>query len=190
MIGLERGKVNLYDHDPEWNKEAARTIKVLKNILGEVAIKIEHVGSTSINSIKAKPIIDIAVAVTNFSDIICYNRKLVEYGFYYRYAMDNLDNILREEIDFTANNIRQLLYACGGYYDGSNRLQTHFIHVVIVKSMEWKNYIKFRDYLNTHPLVAQEYENLKMQLCGEYADCREEYTAHKHDFIQSILNSF
>ena len=56
--------------------------------------------------------------------------------------------------------------------------------------MEWKNYINFRDYLNAHPLVAKEYENLKIQLCGEYADCREEYTAHKHDFIQSILNPF
>lgn len=190
MIGLERGKVILYDHDAEWNIEAARTIKVLKNILGDIAIAIEHVGSTSINSIKAKPIIDIALAVTNFPDIICYNSKLEESGFYYRYAMDNLDNILRGEVDFTAIDIRQLLYACGGYYDGTSRLQTHFIHVVKVKSVEWKNYIKFRDYLNTHPLVAKEYENLKIQLYGEYTDRREEYTAHKHDFIQSILNSF
>lgn len=190
MIGLERGKVILYNHDPEWNNEAARTIKVLKNILGSVAIKIEHVGSTAINSIKAKPIIDIALAVKNFSDIICYNRKLEESGFYYRYAMDNADNILRVKIDFTATDIRQLLYACGGYYDGSNRLQTHFIHVVKPNSSEWENYINFRDYLNTHPLVAKEYENLKIQLYGEYADSREEYTAHKHDFIQSILNSF
>lgn len=190
MIGLERGKVTLYDHDPEWNKEAARTIKAIKDILGDVAIQTEHVGSTSVNSIKAKPIIDIAVAVKHFSDIIRYNRKLAEHGFYYRYAMNTSGTILRGEIDFTANNIRQLLYACGGYYDGSNRLQTHFIHVVKANSIEWKNYINFRDYLNAHPLVAKEYENLKIQLCGEYADCREEYTAHKHDFIQSILNSF
>lgn len=190
MIGLERGKVSLYDHDPEWNKEAARTIKAIKDILGDVAIKTEHVGSTSVNSIKAKPIIDIAVAVIHFSDIIRYNRILAEHGFYYRYAMDTSGTILRGEIDFTANNIRQLLYACGGYYDGSNRLQTHFIHVVKANSMEWKNYIFFRDYLNTHPFVAKEYENLKIQMCVEYADCREEYTAHKQDFIQNILNSF
>ena len=80
MIGLERGKVTLYDHDPEWNKEAARTIKTIKDILGDVAIQTEHVGSTSVNSIKAKPIIDIAVAVIHFSDIISYNRKLAEHG--------------------------------------------------------------------------------------------------------------
>ena len=106
MIGLERGKVTLYDHDPEWNKEAARTIKTIKDILGDVAIQTEHVGSTSVNSIKAKPIIDIAVAVIHFSDIISYNRKLTEHGFYYRYAMDAAGTILRGKIDFTANNIR------------------------------------------------------------------------------------
>ena len=67
--------MTLYDHDPEWNKEAARTIKTIKDILGDVAIQAEHVGSTSVNSIKAKPIIDIAVAVIHFSDIIRYNRN-------------------------------------------------------------------------------------------------------------------
>lgn len=88
MIGLERGKVALCRHLPEWDEEATRTIKVLKEILGDVAIEIEHVGSTSIKNIKAKPIIDIAVAVKNFSDIIRFNPKLEEHGFYYRYAKD------------------------------------------------------------------------------------------------------
>lgn len=100
MIGLERGKVKLYDHDPEWNKEAARTIKTLKDILSDVAINIEHVGSTSVNGIKAKPIIDVAVAVASFSDIIRYNRKLEERGFYYCYATDDVGNNLRGETDF------------------------------------------------------------------------------------------
>lgn len=190
MIGLERGKVILYPHSPEWDKEAVRTIKTLKDILGNVAIEIEHVGSTSIKSIKAKPIIDIAVAVADFSDILCCNRELEKHGYYYRYAMDNKDNILLGRIDFTTMDIRQLLYVCGGYYDGTSKLQTHFIHVVKAESIEWRNYIKFRDYLNTHPLVAKEYENLKIALCKEYTDHREEYTAHKNNFIQSILNSF
>lgn len=139
MIGLERGKVKLYDHDPEWNKETTRTIKTLKNILSDVAIDIEHVGSTSVNGIKAKPIIDVAVAVANFSDIIRYNRKLEERGFYYRYATDDVGNNPRGEIDFTSDNVRQLLYACGGYYDGLSKLQTHFIHVVKANSAEWRS---------------------------------------------------
>lgn len=187
MIGLERGKVTLHTHSPEWDEEAVRTIKILKDILGNVAIEIEHVGSTSIKSIKTKPIIDIAVAVADFSDILCFNREFEGHGFYYRYAMDDKDNILRGEIDFTAIDVRQLLYACGGYYDGTSKLQTHFIHVVKAESTEWRNYIKFRDYLNSHPLVAKEYENLKTKLYKEYADRREEYTAHKHNFIQHAL---
>ncbi len=187
MIGLEHGKVILCSHNSEWITEAARTIKILKNILKNVASEIEHVGSTSICSIKAKPIIDIAVAVHNFSDIICCNQELETHGFYYRYAMDDT-NIFRGKIDFYSTDIRQLLYACGGYYDGSNNLQTHFIHVVKAGSIEWRNYLKFRDYLNTHPSAAKEYEDLKIELSAKYADKRTEYTAHKHDFIEKILN--
>ncbi len=190
MIGLERGKVTLYIHSPVWNTEAAHTIKVLKKILGDIVTEIAHVGSTAVDTIMAKPIIDIALAVPNFTDIVGYNSKLELHGFFYRYAMDNSNNILRGKIDFATNNIRQLLYACGGYYSGLNKLQTHFIHVVKSESIEWRNYIKFRDYLNTHPLVAKEYENLKIMLYQKFTDNREEYTAHKHDFIQRILNSF
>ena len=189
MIGLKRGMVKLCEHEKEWEMEAQNTIYRLKQILGDVIKDIQHVGSTAIPSIKAKPIIDIALAVPNFTDIIGYNSKLELHGFYYRYAMDRFNNIFRGEIDLTSNNIRQLLYACGGYYDGSNKLQTHFIHVVKTESTEWRNYIKFRDHLNTHPLVAKEYENLKIMLYRKYADNREEYTAHKRDFIQRILNS-
>ena len=59
MIGLKRGTVQLYDHDPAWEEEARRTILQLRNILGDVITDIQHVGSTSIRSIKANPIIDI-----------------------------------------------------------------------------------------------------------------------------------
>ncbi len=96
MIGLERGKVTLYIHNPVWNTEAARTIKVLKEILGDIATETEHVGSTAVNTIMAKPIIDIALAVSNFTDIIGYNSKLELHGFYYRYAMDRFNNIFGE----------------------------------------------------------------------------------------------
>ena len=188
MIGLERGKVVLYAHDPAWDAEASRAIRLLKKILGAIVTEIAHVGSTAVDTIMAKPIIDIALAVSDFTDIIGYNRKLELHGFYYRYAMDDQNNILRGKIDFKTENIRQLLYACGGYYNGSNKLQTHFIHVVKFGSIEWRNYINFRDYLNAHPLVAKEYENLKIMLYQKYADDREEYTAHKHDFIQRILS--
>ena len=66
MIGLKRGTVKLFNHEKGWELEAQRTIFRLYKILGTVARDIQHVGSTSILAIKAKPIIDIVVAVDDF----------------------------------------------------------------------------------------------------------------------------
>ncbi len=170
MIGLERGTVRLCDHKTEWETEAAHTISRLRGILGNVVKGIEHVGSTSIKTIKAKPIIDIALAVGDFEDVLAYESELLEAGFYYR--PDN-------------NTPTQMLFACGNFYDGSGDLQTHFIHVVIYGSREWRDYLNFRDHLKTHPAAAAEYERLK--LCLSKTCTRAEYTQGKADFISGIL---
>lgn len=76
MIGLKCGTVALYEHEKEWETEAQNTIERLKNILGDIIQDIQHVGSTSIQSIKAKPIIDIAVAVDDFNDVLKFENEL------------------------------------------------------------------------------------------------------------------
>ena len=170
MIGLERGTVRLCDHETEWENEAAHTISRLRGILGRVICGIEHVGSTSVKSIKAKPIIDIALAVERFEDILAFESELLEAGYYYR--PDN-------------NTPTQMLFAAGNFYDGGGSLQTHFIHVVLCGSREWKDYLNFRDYLNSHPEVAREYEGLKTRLSESCT--RAEYTKGKAEFITGIL---
>lgn len=172
LLGLERGAVRLYEHEKEWEIEAQNTIIRLKEILGPIIKDIQHIGSTSIKSIKAKPIIDIAVAVDSFDDILKFEYKLKNAGFYFR---PNAQASLRG----------QLLFACGSYYDGTGDLQTHFIHIVLTDSMDWKNYINFRDYLNSNPDTAKEYENLKMQLANALPNDtgRDKYLNGKHDFI-------
>lgn len=75
MIGLKRGTVALFDHEKEWEIEAQNTISRLKNILGDVAKDIQHIGSTSILSIKAKPIIDIVVAVDDFNEFLALKKS-------------------------------------------------------------------------------------------------------------------
>lgn len=174
MLGLKRGAVMLCPHQKEWEIEAQRTILKLKSILGSAANDIQHVGSTAITSIKAKPIIDIAVAVDDFDNILNLEKELKENGFCYRPNCD------RNE---------QLLFACGSYYDGTGDLQTHFIHVVPTGSMEWINYINFRDYLNANPAVAKEYEALKLSLEASVPvdEGREKYVKGKHDFIVYTL---
>ena len=84
MLGLKRGTVALFPHEKEWEDEAAKTIEKLKNILGGAARDIQHVGSTAVKSICAKPIIDIAVGVDSFEKILEYKNILEENGFYLR----------------------------------------------------------------------------------------------------------
>ena len=174
MIGLKRGTVKLCEHEKEWEIEAQNTISRLKKILGNVAKDIKHIGSTSIPSIKAKPIIDIAVAVYDFNDVLALEKELKDEGFYYRPQVD-----LGE----------QLLFASGSLYEGAGDLQTHFIHVVRSGSMDWINYINFRDYLNRTPSVAKEYEELKVSLAlqAPIDSGRDKYLKGKHDFIVYTL---
>ncbi len=174
MIGLKRGTVALYAHQKEWETEAQNTITRLKNILGTVICDIQHVGSTAIKAIKAKPIIDIAVAVESFDDVLKFEEQLKTAGFYYRPNSD-----LGE----------QLLFASGSLYDGTGTEQTHFIHIVKTDSMDWINYINFRDYLNQNPNIAKEYEDLKVSLAANAPidHGREKYLKGKHDFITYTL---
>ena len=174
MIGLKSGTVKLCEHEKEWEIEAQNTICRLKQILGDVIKDIQHVGSTSILSIKAKPIIDIAVAVDDFEDILAFEKELKDNGFYYRPNSDLGD---------------QLLFACGSLYEGTGNLQTHFIHVVRTNSMDWINYINFRDYLNSTPSAAKAYEDLKVSLAlqAPIDNGREKYLKGKHDFIVYTL---
>lgn len=184
MIGLKRGTVQLCEHEKEWEIEAQNTIARLKEILGDVIKDIQHIGSTSILMIKAKPIIDIAVAVDEFDDILAYEKELKDAGFYYR---PNAQASLRD----------QLLFACGNFYNGTGDLQTHFIHVVKTNSMDWINYINFRDYLNKTPSATKAYEDLKVSLVQQAPvdSGREKYLKGKHDFIiytlrKALVNSY
>lgn len=174
MLGLKRGTVQLCEHEQAWEIEAQNAILQLKEILGAVIKDIQHVGSTSIPSIKAKPIIDIAIAVDDFEDVLLLEEDLKKQGFYYRPKVD-----LGE----------QLLFASGSYYDSTGDLQTHFIHIVKTGSMDWRNYINFRDYLNSTPAVAKAYEDLKVLLAKQASvdSGREKYLRGKHDFIVYTL---
>lgn len=75
-LGLKRGTVQLEPHDKQWDEAAIQTIKKLKSILGDDAVDIQHIGSTAIPAIKAKPIIDIAVGVTDFDKVMLHNEQL------------------------------------------------------------------------------------------------------------------
>ena len=156
-IGMKRGTVFLEPHLTEWEIAAKETILTLKNILGDIAADIQHIGSTSIKAIKAKPIIDIAVAVNDFEAVL---QKRAE--------LEKADVIFRFD-----ERPEQLLFVMG---DFENDTRSHHIHVVLYGSDEWNNYINFRDYLNTHIAAAREYETTKLRLAEQYPDDRIAYT--------------
>ena len=82
-LGLKRGTVQLEPHDKQWDEAAIQTIKNLKSILGDDAVDIQHIGSTAILGIKAKPIIDIAIGVIGFERILSHNEQLQKKGIFY-----------------------------------------------------------------------------------------------------------
>lgn len=168
MIGLKRDTVKLVMHQDEWDNEAKRTIKELKDLLGNTAIDIQHIGSTSVASIHAKPIIDIAIGVYNLSDIMPYIDVLGENEFIFR----------GEDVS------NQLLFVKG---DFEKDFRTHHIHVVKWNDTEWNNYINFRDYLNAFPQKAMIYDELKQKLAIQFPKERRQYTEGKQQLIDEFL---
>ena len=168
MIGLKRGSVKLLFHQEEWNKNAENVILKLKQLLGYVAVDVQHVGSTAIVSIYAKPIIDIVIGLRDLNDILSYMKQLEEHGFVFR----------REDV------AGQMLFVMG---DFEKDTRTHHIHAVKWNGTEWNNYINFRDYLNCHPDKAMQYDACKKKLALQFSSDRRRYTEGKQECIEYLL---
>lgn len=166
MIGLKRGTVLLCNHQTAWEENAAKTIETLRSIFGN-ADDVQHIGSTAIPCIKAKPILDIAVAVRNLDAVKLLIPELEKSGFYLSHSTET-----------------DMLFVQG---DFENDTRTHHIHIVLSGSMEWLHYINFRNFLNTFPKVAKQYETLKLDLMQQYPTDREAYTNGKAAFIAHTL---
>ena len=167
-IGMKRGTVYLEPHQTEWERAAEETISTLKSILGSVAVDIQHIGSTSIRTISAKPIIDIAVAVNDYELILSKRDELEKADIVFRFD----------------ERPEQLLFVMGNFEKDT---RSHHIHVVIYGSDEWNNYINFRDYLNSNTEAAREYEAVKLRLAEQYPDDRIAYTDGKQEVIDRLL---
>lgn len=166
MIGLKRGTVKLVSHQKEWNENAENIVRLLKQLLGDTALDIQHIGSTSIFLIHAKPIIDIAVAVHDVNDIMPYVEVLKQHNI-----------LLHKEV--VAGQVFFVME------DGD--IRTHHIHIVKGDGAEWNNYINFRDYLNANPEKAMMYDDFKQKLATQFSNDRKSYTAGKQEIIDQLL---
>ncbi|MCE7988264.1 MAG: GrpB family protein [Caldilinea sp. CFX5] len=165
MLGLERGIVALQPYAEEWaalfQAEAAR----LQAVIGSYVLDIQHVGSTAIPGIPAKPILDIAVAVTTAEAAALCLQPLSTLGYLYHGEAG----------------------VPGRYFFTKGDPRTHHLHMNEITSADWRQQIAFRDYLRQHPKQAQAYAALKLRLADQFATDRSAYTTSKADFIAGIL---
>lgn len=165
MIGLEAGAVKIYIYREEWHSLFLEEKRRLLAAIGEYVLDIQHVGSTSIPGMPAKPIIDIGVAVKNFERAAVCIEPLEDLGYVYR----------------GENGIPRRHY----FSKGDPR--THHLHMNEISSLDWENHILFRDFLIDHPELAGEYARLKMELAGRFPLDREAYLDGKGPFIERVL---
>ncbi len=168
-LGLRSGTVELVDHDPGWEMIAAQTIEQLWSIFNSTAKDIQHIGSTAIKGIKAKPMIDIAVCVGSFNDLNDVFIRLEEIGVY-KSTQQPLPGIILCAIKKDRN---------------SDTLMN--VHIVEEDSVQWRNHINFRDYLIDFPQKAIAYEKLKIKLAAQYPEDRDAYSKGKKEFIEECL---
>jgi GrpB-like predicted nucleotidyltransferase (UPF0157 family) len=169
VLGLERGVVRLEPHTPRWAQLYARERARLAAALGAHVLDIQHVGSTAIPGILAKPILDLAVAVASFEAATVCIAPLEALGYAYR----------------GENGIPRRHYFVLRAPDGETTL-VH-VHMLEIGSAEWENHLLFRDYLRSHPQEAQAYQALKQQLTAQLRHDRAAYTEGKAAFIARIL---
>ncbi len=165
--GLGRKKVRLLSYNPEWKKLYKKEEKLLRFAIGKYVLDIQHVGSTSIPSSKAKPIIDIAIAV-----------KSLEVGEKCIKPLERLGYEHKHDAGIKGRHF---------FAKGSEMYRTHYIHIEKINGKLWKNHILFRDYLRSHKEVIKEYNELKEKLAKKYKDDRDTYTVKKDPFMKKIM---
>ena len=174
MLGLRKGETEFHRHDPKWASEAKQTISQLKAVFKDYACDIQHIGSTAVKKIKAKPVIDIAVGVSDLRVADILKKKLKFSGFI-------LDNA-------RSNEKRRIFFRLAYSEKDNASVKTHNIYVVQHNSKLWLDYIIFRDYLNINDGKAHEYESLKLTLKGKYKYSLPSYVKAKADFIRQTID--
>ena len=165
MLGLSSGQLQLAPYEPNWQRLFLAEKEQLGASLGEFILDIQHIGSTSIPGMIAKPILDIGVAVTSFEEAARCIPLLEQLGYSYK----------------GENGIPRRHY----FVKGNPR--THHLHMLEATSEEWKHHLLFRDYLCGNAEAAQAYASLKQQLATRFANDREAYQSGKESFIQAVL---
>jgi GrpB-like predicted nucleotidyltransferase (UPF0157 family) len=169
MIGLKRHTVQVVEHQPEWSVLFKVEADALSRLIGDLVVDIQHVGSTAVPDLPAKPILDIAAAVDSPEVIPRIVERLVK-GKYIDRGDGGRD---------------------GGYLlvkDSEPDVRTVHLHIVEQTDIQWQNYIDFRDILLRDDGIRCEYARLKTRLAAQFPHDRKSYTDGKNEFIRRTLS--
>jgi GrpB-like predicted nucleotidyltransferase (UPF0157 family) len=170
-------RIDVVDYDPEWPERFRSEAARLETYFPPGSIRrIEHIGSTAVPGLAAKPIVDILVGVDDFGFVVGEVAPLMEaagYDYFWRPA-------------FGEDGPR---YPWFIGRDRSGARISH-IHVALIGDASQWDRVAFRDCLRRHSEVAREYGDLKRELAARYADDREAYTLGKTAFITRVMSRF
>lgn len=160
--------VELVACDPVWPRMFETERARLLSMFPTAFIVIEHIGSTAVPGMSAKPIIDILAGVESFGDFETLSSRLCERGYStsagFNAAMSDRKWFMR-------------------WADGR---RTHHLHVVVHGADFWSDRLAFRARLRANPDAATRYESLKINLAARFRDDREAYTQAKAEFVRSL----
>ena len=182
-------KINIEKYNTEWTSQFEQIKADLCSILVKLNPKIEHIGSTSVPNLAAKPVIDILVGIESSSDLDKTIEPLISnhYIYYeiYNSVMPNRRLFVglkdKKDIKFFQNTYskKDLIP-----HDKINQLRLAHIHIWEHGTDDWNRHIAFRDYLKEHPEITSQYESLKKQLSLKDWKDGNEYNDAKDSFIK------
>ena len=154
-------------YDEAWIEDFLKIEAELKDALGDLAMRIEHVGSTSVPGLSAKPIIDIDVVIKDHSVFDAVVSAFAGIGYIHE---GDLGIPGREAFK----------------YEGKEHLRKHHLYVCTLDSPELKRHIAFRDHLRTHPEDVREYSRIKEEGAALYPYDIDKYIEYKSPVIERI----
>ena len=164
---MKRASVTLEDYDPSWPSMFEDEKRHLMAIAREWCHGgIEHVGSTAVPGMVAKPVIDVMFGVKSLKESKPAIEVLVESGY-----------------EYSPYKTEVMHWFC----KPSDAFRTHHLHLIPFESPLWNERIKFRNLLRSNERVASDYARLKRDLAASHQEDRETYTQEKWPFIQQVL---
>lgn len=167
MLGLKQHVVRLAPYQPAWAQSFAQEKARIVDCIGDFILEVQHVGSTAIPGMPAKPVLDIAIAVDEYERSCCCISPLMGLGYVYR----GEHGIPRR------------------HYFVLGEPRTHHLHMLEVSSAAWLGMIRFRDLLRMDSGLAGEYADLKVCLAMKHPNQRDCYQNGKQEFILRVLQA-